>query len=199
MTPNWLGNDGLWNSTQYQQIKFENFSIVENFLSTPPKTILDIGCGLAFESRFFANKYESELYLLDGDVDENKNKPSTAVDGSYHTTADNFLFYHPLSQLDELLKKSGTKNYKLINCKNIDIDSTIKFDLITSWISCGFHYPVNTYRDLIKKHSHQNTKIIMDLRIRYRKKRLPVEEQGVRILNILNEREKYITAEIGLD
>ena len=38
----------------------------------------------------------------------------------------------------------------------------------------------------------------MDLRIRYRKVRQPVKEDGVEIVNVLNYRNKYMMAEIKL-
>ena len=193
----WMGDDGVWDSDVYQGYKRENFDILDTHLETSPLKILDIGCGLAWESRYFYHKYGSELWLLDGDTKDNEDK-IYGTDGSYHPTADNFLFYHPLSKLDDEFKRVNIQHYHLIDCNNINIPSDVKFDLITSWLSCGFHYPVNTYRDLILKHSHENTKVVMDLRIRYRKVRQPVKEDGVEIVNVLNYRNKYMTAEIKL-
>lgn len=198
MSKVWMGNEGIWDTDVYQGYKKENFDILDKHLKSPPMQILDIGCGLAWESRMFNKKYNSELWLLDGDTSANDLKPIGSTSGSYHSTPDDFLFYHPLTQLDEELKKLKTNNYNLVDCNNIDIPSDVKFDLITSWLSCGFHYPVNTYRDLILKHSHENTKVIMDLRIRYRKVRQPVKEEGVEIVNVLNYRNKYMMAEIKL-
>ena len=193
----WMGDDGVWDSDVYQGYKRENFDILDTYLETSPLKILDIGCGLAWESRYFYHKYGSELWLLDGDTKDNKDK-IYGTDGSYHPTADDFLFYHPLSKLDDEFKRVNIQHYHLIDCNNINIPSDVKFDLITSWLSCGFHYPVNTYRDLILKHSHENTKVVMDLRIRYRKVRQPVKEDGVEIVNVLNYRNKYMMAEIKL-
>jgi SAM-dependent methyltransferase len=191
---NWI--DDVWATDLYQSHKKENFEILDRYLEIHPKNILDIGCGLAWESRLFYEKYGSELYLLDGDTSANKLKSEEASTGKYHTSTDDFLFYHPLEKLDESLKKLGTKNYHLIDCNNISISNEIKFDLITSWASCGFHYPVNTYRDLILKHSHENTRIIMDLRIVYKKTKMPIVEEGVEIVKIINHRNKYVMAEL---
>lgn len=198
MTEQWWGSGGLWDTELYQQNKKENFEILDKFLVTPPMKILDIGCGLAWESRLFNEKYNSKLWLLDGDTRDNESKPPTAMTGKYHTSADEFLFYHPLSEVDAELKKLGTKNYHLIDCNNINISEDIKFDLITSWVSCGFHYPVNTYRDLILKHSHASTRVVMDLRVMYKKTGLPEAEEGVEILNVIAQRNKYIMAEIKI-
>jgi SAM-dependent methyltransferase len=197
MTNVWMGGEGIWDTDLYQGYKQENFDILDKYLETPPLKILDIGCGLAWESRHFYHKYGSELWLLDGDIKNNEVKQG-AGDGGYHSTADNFLFYHPLTALDTEFKKANIQNYHLIDCNNINISEDVKFDLITSWVSCGFHYPVNTYRDLILKHSHKNTKVIMDLRIRYKKAIQPVKEEGVEILKVIAQRNKYIMAELTL-
>lgn len=192
----WMGGSGLWDTELYQGYKKENFEILDKFLGNGPMKILDIGCGLAWESRMFNEKYNSELWLLDGDIKDNDSKSPTAMTGKYHVSADEFLFYHPLSELDIELKKLGTKNYHLIDCNNIHIPEDVKFDLITSWVSCGYHYPVNTYRDLILKHSHLNTRVVMDLRVMYKKTGMPEQEQGVTVINVIAKRNKYIMAEI---
>jgi SAM-dependent methyltransferase len=198
MRNQWMGEGGLWDTESYQQNKKENFEILDKFLVTPPMKILDIGCGLAWESRLFNEKYNSELWLLDGDTRDNESKSSKARAEKYHISADEFLFYHPLSEVDTELKKLGTKNYHLIDCNNIDISEDVKFDLITSWVSCGFHYPVNTYRDLILKHSHAGTRVVMDLRVMYKKTNMPEREDGVEILKVIAQRKKFIMAELKL-
>ena len=190
---NWI--DDVWNTELYQQLKRENFELVDKYLPSAPLKILDIGCGLAWESRLFNEKYGSELWLLDGDTKNNDTKLLTASEGAYHSTPNEFLYYYPLQKLDEELKKLGTQNYYLVDCNNIQIVEDVKFDLITSWVSCGFHYPSSTYRDLILKHSHENTKIIFDIRIKT-KQINPVLEGGVELIQSLNNRRKYVTAEI---
>jgi SAM-dependent methyltransferase len=198
MTKQWIGDNGLWDTELYQSYKKENFEILDKFLGKAPMKILDIGCGLAWESRLFNKKYNSELWLLDGDTRDNESKSPAAQTGKYHTSTDEFLFYHPLSELDAELKKLGTDHYHLIDCNNINISEDIKFDLITSWVSCGYHYPVNTYRDLILKHSHADTRVVMDLRIMYKKTGMPEKEEGIEIVNFIARRNKYIMAEIRL-
>jgi SAM-dependent methyltransferase len=188
----WIG--GTWVSDWYQKLKEENFRLIDNFLSKPPLKILDIGCGLAWESRMFNKKYGSQLWLIDGDVEDNDKKLPGAGEGAYHQTADEFLYYYSLERIDAELKNLGTKNYSLIDCKNINLENDLTFDLITSWVSCGFHYPATTYKDLIEKHSTPDTKLIMD--IRKGKHQIIDGDQGIEIINIINERQKYVTAEV---
>jgi hypothetical protein len=93
------------------------------------------------------------------------------------------------------LDKRNTKNYHLVDANNIIIPEDKKFDVITSWLSCGFHYPVSTYKDLILKHSHENTKVVMDLRTHIKTKQIILED-GVEIVEVLNTYKKYSTAVI---
>jgi SAM-dependent methyltransferase len=189
----WLNSE--WSDPAYQQIKKNNFELLDQYLNKPPSQILDIGCGLAWESRMFNKKYGTELWLLDGDSSKNNDKPLSAKDINWHETADDFLFYHTFDVLNLELKKLGTENYKLIDCNNIDIPVDIKFDVITSWLSAGFHYPVSTYKELILKHSHENTKIIIDVRTHVKTKQLFLEP-GIEVVNVLQERRKASTIEI---
>lgn len=188
--------NGVWFTDNYQSYKKENFWLLDQYLTNPPEKILDIGCGLAWESRLFNEKYNSELWLLDGDDKDNDKKPETSSDGSWHHSAEDFLYYYPLETLKNELEKLGTKNYHLIDCNNITIPDDIKFDLITSWVSCGFHYPISTYRDLILKHSHKDTVVVMD--IRKRKRVQPLIDENVQIVKVLNERQKYYTSILKL-
>lgn len=186
---NWI--DDVWLTESYQDAKKYNFKILDDYLIDKPKTILDIGCGLAWESRMFNEKYGCELWLLDGDAAEgNKNKSKESTDVKYHQSADNFLLYHSFEKLRSELDKLGTKNYRLIDCNNIEIREDIKFDLITSWVSCGFHYPISTYKNLIKKHSHDGTVVAMD--VRHQKGKLYLEE-GIEVIETIQTNVKYST------
>lgn len=190
----WLS--GEWSTAEYQAAKKLNFDLLDAELNTPPTSILDIGCGLAWESRMFNDKYGTELWLLDGDTSFNANKSESASEVNYHVTSDEFLFYHPITWLKEQLDAKGTKNYNLIDVNNISIPEDKKFDVITSWLSCGFHYPASTYKDLILKHSHENTRIFLDIRIHLKTKEIFHNDEGVEILKILSKHRKHVSAEI---
>lgn len=186
----------LWNSGGYQAKKQAGFRALDEYLDSPPRRILDIGCGLAWESREFYKKYNTELWLLDGDVASNENKnPEKSNHGKWHNDPDTLLFYHSLDFLDQRLKEANVSNYHLVDVNNIDIPEDVKFDLITSWLSCGFHYPASTYRDLIQKHSHENTVIAMDLRMGKHSK-VPAIEPGMELVNSIYYGKKHVHSHI---
>lgn len=157
---------GTWISDSYIQRKIRNFQLIDEYFQTPFKTILDIGCGKAYESREFYKKYGSELWLIEGDANKNNQKSSVARSGKYQDSVNDFLYYFPLEEVKEGLDQSGLGNYKLLDCNNIIIPEDVKFDLITSYLSCGYHYSLDNYKDLILKHSHKDTKLVFDIRNR---------------------------------
>ena len=190
----WLS--GEWSTPEYQAAKKLNFDLLDAELKNPPISILDIGCGLAWESRMFNNKYGTELWLLDGDTALNTNTSELVSEDGYHVNPNEFLFYHPMSWLKEQLDAKETKNYNLIDVNNISIPKDKKFDVITSWLSCGFHYPASTYKDLILQHSHVNTRIFLDIRLHLKTKEIFYNDNSIEILKILSKHKKHINAEI---
>lgn len=153
-----------WTGERYIAKHRASWQTVDAYLNQPIGRLLDIGCGFAWESRWFNQKYGTELWLLDGDSKSNVSKPQDASYGNWNQSSDQLLFYHSFEFLDAKLQELGTQNYRLIDANNINIASDVKFDLITSWLSCGHHYPVKTYADLMRRHSHANTRIILDIR-----------------------------------
>lgn len=153
-----------WTTDKYVAKRRVNFETVDAYLNQPVGRLLDIGCGFAWESRWFNEKYGTELWLIDGDSSDNTNKPAHASYGNWNTDSSGLKFYHTFDFLNSKLQELGTNNYHLIDANNINIPPDVKFDVITSWLSCGHHYPVSTYIDLMKRHSHKNTRIILDIR-----------------------------------
>lgn len=167
-------------------------SLVSAYLKDPPKQILDIGCGPAEHARMFQEKFDSELWLVEGDKRNNSKKLSSAVKSKFRSSTEDFLYYWDLRELKEKLDGYGLENYHLIDCERTQIIPTnTKFDLVCSWKSCGYHYPLNSYADLIKKHSHPGTVIVMDIRLI---KGVLQTDQGWRIIKELYQHgDKYVT------
>ena len=169
-----------WNSDGYIQRKIKNFEYIDQHFNIPFKNILDIGCGKAYESREFNKKYKSNLWLIEGNSTNNTDL-ATASKGKYHSSADEFLYYFPIDSVKKELDNLNTQNYTLLDCSNkIELSEDLKFDLITSYLSCGYHYPLSTYKDLILKHSHKDTKLVFDIRNR---KGALILEEGVEIVH----------------
>ena len=188
-----------WTTDKYIAKRRANFETVDAYLSQPVGRLLDIGCGFAWESRWFGEKYGTELWLLDGDQQQNTSKPETASYGNWNSTADALYFYHSFDFLDAKLQELGTKNYHLVDTNNINIAEDVKFDVITSWLSCGHHYPVKTYIELMKRHSHKDTRIILDIRCKGTSTNF-IGVDGFEIVNVVSDAggKKRSTVEIRL-
>ena len=148
-----------WQEPWFDDSRLDNFHAIDNFINFQPKCILDIGCGLAHEAEYFQKKYNSKIYLLDGDVDSTPNNDRDIKYGP----VDNFKFYNKVEDLYKSYKERNLE-YNFFDCnviKPTHIFDT-KFDLIFSNLSCGFHYPATTYKQLIKNNSKEDTIIIMD-------------------------------------
>ena len=151
-----------WQTDWYKDKVKTVFDAVDSYLENPPKVILDIGCGQAFESELFQKKYNSELYLLDGDKDTTNEKHRFNKYGPVN----NFTFYNSIDALKRSYNERNLK-YTFVDANDIVIEDSVKFDLIYSTFSCGYHYPADTYENLIKKHSTDDTVVIMDFQLTY--------------------------------
>ena len=173
-----------WATKDHIDKKELMFSIVDQYLKSPPKCILDIGCGLAVESERFQKKYNSQLYLVDGDFEDTINRARKVNYG----TVDSMAFY---SKIEDLQKSWNSRNlnYTFINPNNMYINEDIKFDLIYSFESCGFHYPITTYKDFLKKHIDESTILIFDVRRKASKEQL----EAFDIIDNINITKKYDT------
>ena len=91
-----------WTTDKYIAKRRANFETVDAYLDQPVGKMLDIGCGFAWDSRWFNEKYGTELWLLDGDNSANSAKSATASYGNWNTSPDELKFYHSFDFLDEI-------------------------------------------------------------------------------------------------
>jgi SAM-dependent methyltransferase len=177
----------FWNSEEYQLSKQQNFDLIEEKIEGNRSKILDIGCGLAFESELFQKKHGSELYLMDSNKANNK---SDSRETKYDSI-NNFAFYNDLEKLEKSYQERDIR-YIWVDANDPKIDNSVKFDLIYSFLSCGFHYPATAYKDLILAHSHEKTNVILDIRREY----LPEHFKFLDVLCELEVNTKYTKASI---
>jgi len=156
--------------------------------------ILDIGAGIANDSKHLQKFYDSEIWILEGDSKNNIKKTDTVRKAKWNNSADEMSYYWDLDKLNAVHKRKGTKKYHIVDCDNIKFPENIKFDLISSYLSCGFHYPISTYYNVIKKYSYDNTRYIFDIRLGKGQK--PVLESETEIVKIIHQTKKYARCEI---
>ena len=152
----WINSE--WQSDEYKKNKGISFDLIDSFLTEAPRNILDIGCGMAFESEMFQSKYNSNLYLLDGDFESSINATRDRKFG----TADSMAFYTKIDSLKSSFDKRNLK-YNFVDANNIQLPPDLKFDVVYSNVSCGYHYPLSTYLELLKMHTTEDSILIFDI------------------------------------
>lgn len=188
---NSLNYQNSWSKPGYIQGKQALFERIDAYVNRPIKRILDIGCGFAKTSELFQKKHGCELYLLESDID---NSPGKRI-GKWGT-ADSFQWYLPIDRLKQAWDEQGMR-YTLVDGANIQVAPDIKFDLVYSWLSCGFHYPVSTYRDFIKRHTTPDSIIIMDFRGNLTsQQRADLDSQDYEVIKVIEASDKKRTLHI---
>ena len=112
------------------------FSQIKSVVKTPPRRVLDIGCGMAGIDVLIGREWpECELHLLD------KDGVSPVINVGYHDKADDFSHYHSFDAALALLAANDINN----RICGYQYMPSIEFDLVISLLSWGFHYPLTTY------------------------------------------------------
>ena len=168
-----------WQNPGYLEGTRAAFDNIDRYLKTPPRRILDIGCGFAHISGMFQKKYGTELWLLEGDFLDND--PNSSRKNKFGP-AEEFQFYSTVADLRRHWD-SQSLTYNFVNARDIHIDSEVKFDFVSSWLSCGYHYPVSTYKALIQAHTDNNSTIIMD----FRRKKIPEQLVDIEVVGRVDE------------
>lgn len=103
-----------------------------------PKTIADIGCGYALFDLFAAKDFDTSLILID--IEENEN--------THFAFAQEAAAYSNLDATRVFMQANGVaaERIKTLNPSHVSIEEAGNVDFACSWISCGFHYPLATYR-----------------------------------------------------
>ena len=149
----------FWVADDYKKSKEKAFSVIRNYITWEPKTILDIGCGPAITSGLLQKEYGSNLYLLEGAKGSNQNGTRETRFGS----VDSMCFYSSVNWLKDYWDDRDL-DYTFLDANDLNISEDLKFDLIMSLESCGFNYPLDTYKNIYFDNSLPQTYFIFDLR-----------------------------------
>lgn len=121
---------------QYSAELERTFEHIKAVVKTPPRRVLDIGCGMAGIDVLIGREWpECEIHLLD------KDGVSPVINSGYHDKAGDFSHYHSFDCALAMLAENGVQN-RLACYQDLP---NIEFDLVISLLSWGFHYPLTTY------------------------------------------------------
>ena len=136
---------------EYREIK----SMIDAVL---PGRVADIGCGYAMFDLFLWQDHRSELLLIDLEQSDERHF-------GYRETG---AAYSNLDVAKAFLTDNGVdaEHVTCLNPERQDILAEAPVDLAVSFISCGFHYPVDTYMPFFDRNVAAGGKVILDFRAR---------------------------------
>ena len=131
----------------------------KDFLPRYCKNIMDIGCGLGIINILLNKFYNDKIsfYLLD------KNRIDKKIKYGFSS---NYESYNDLNETKRILLENNISESNLFLFdveKDIQINS--KIDLVISLKSMGYHYPFETYLQLLGKCCNENTIFIFDVNV----------------------------------
>ena len=170
-----------WNRKKFGRFLFTNFFInfnqakditlnaenlfkseMDTFKDFLPRTcnnIMDIGCGLGIINILLNNFYndKTSFYLLD------KNRIDKKIKYGFSS---NYESYNDLNETKRILLENIISESSLFL---FDVEKDIKIyskiDLVISLKSMGYHYPFETYLQLLGKCCNKNTIFIFDVSV----------------------------------
>jgi len=127
-------------------------------LEKRPASVIDIGCGQALNDALLVQDFAPRLTLVD--IEE--------TFAQYHSWNAHGSGYASLAEAEAFLRENGATDVRVINPRHdSEAIETLEADLVTSLLSCGFHYPVGEYLDLLLRTISAGGAVILDIRRRY--------------------------------
>jgi SAM-dependent methyltransferase len=147
--------------TSITKMVMRDYDMIKDFLPYSACNVLDIGCGLGLINLALGEKYsDCDFHLLDKTQELNTEKISGFNE--------KYTFYNSLPAAKKILQNNGINESKIhiyeVEDENINLLKEYKFDVILSFLSCGWHYSVDIYRDLILSSLSDDGIVILDIR-----------------------------------
>lgn len=140
-----------------------DYGMIKPHLPQNVSNILDIGCGLGLVNIPLYNHYDKSvnLHLLD-------KTNSIEINQSVRGFNKEYVFYNSMEATRDTLTSNGVLNQNVhtyeVSTESIEQLGKIKYELIVSLLSCGWHYSIETYVDLIKNTLSPNGVLVLDIR-----------------------------------
>ncbi|MGQ0565192.1 MAG: class I SAM-dependent methyltransferase [Gemmobacter sp.] len=133
------------------------YASLQPVLAEVPFTwVADIGCGYALFDLFLARDFAADLLLIDIETNDRR----------HFGFQDQGAAYASLAVARALLQGNGVAAGRIVtlNPARTDLMAAGSVDLAVSFLSCGFHYPVDSYIAFFTKCVKPGGRIILDLR-----------------------------------
>ena len=123
-----------------------------------PESVIDIGCGQALNDVLLVKDFAPKVTLID--IEE--------TFAQYHSWNGFGSGYASLADAAAFLRDNGATDVTPINPRQDPAAiKGLSADLVTSLISCGFHYPIGDYLEIFLDTLEAGGAVILDIRKRY--------------------------------
>ncbi|MBR9843873.1 MAG: class I SAM-dependent methyltransferase [Rhodobacteraceae bacterium] len=142
--------------TAFETAQAESDLFVEATDEIAPKRIADIGCGYGFVDLCLYRRYDCDLVLIDIESGNDR----------HFGFSEQHPGYTSLDKARQFLEGNGVPSERIttINPTKTPVEDAGSFDLALSLLSCGFHYPVDTYETLFRDQVNPSGGILLDIR-----------------------------------
>lgn len=151
-----MGDDLIRRAAAIILLEYREIKPVIDMIS--PRRVADIGCGYALFDLFLWQDHKPELLLIDLEQSNDRHFGFRETGAAYTS----------LGVARRFLTDNGVAADRItcINPQQDDVLGQKPVDLAVSFISCGFHYPVETYLTYFDGGVSAGGNVILDLRAR---------------------------------
>ena len=140
-----------------EDLFYKEFETFKNYIPNSAENIMDIGCGLGIINIYLNEFFEKKpvFFLLD------KNRVDRKIKYGFSS---NYESYNDLNETKNILLNNNIDTNR-INLFDVEKQFLItkKMDLVISLKSMGYHYPINTYIELLRNCCTKDTVFIFDI------------------------------------
>jgi hypothetical protein len=178
---------GHFSKESYYNLTDDEYKSIQLYIPSLPKKILDLGCGLGRNSVYLNRVYNQpdvQFILADSSI------ISSNIKMGWNPGED---WYNDLQLTIDFCDLNGLTNYKIIDLVNDKLDELKNIDLIYSFMSVGFHYPIEPYLEIFNKVMNKNGMMIFGVRSgMYEKSSILTKFDYVNFHNIPNNKKEKI-------
>jgi len=135
----------------YMSLSSAEYKIIKNYVKQP-MNILEVGCGLGRMSAYLNStlNYNPRFILMDSTVSIWGNGYGWNQDPKKQ------IFYNNLNMAEKFCALNGLTNIELFDISKRDLEELKDIDMVMSFVSMGFHYPLSIYFDKLMKITTQD-------------------------------------------
>ena len=140
----------------YNKMSLSEYSAIAKHLNNP-KNILELGCGLGRMSIFLNAHLKKPAHFILADVSETSSKIKYGWNPKES-------YYNDLELTAKFSELHGLKNFETFNLLERDVSELKNIDLVMSFLSVGFHYPIDQYFKKLLKVTSDDAVMIFGIR-----------------------------------